>query len=271
MRTCPRMTLIALLAAALLAGCQCDPVRPPAAGAGAADTSVDSQQLQRPDEVSFEFNPEVLQKPHGDSPPRRLRDPLPESVARAAEERNRALFEESLEVREYFARPGTCGQALAISPVESGPFKEVYRTGPEDPKDRLRWHAYYFGRFIIRGRFTGKTESISYCGYYPEFEILSFKPWGPVRRCTSIGALDGDKQLYTEHLPKDRYAPEDFVDGPELLQLDDSTCRRTARCKRGELLVEDCSSKEPGKLMWCCRPLPLTGPGEDGGAAGGGG
>lgn len=154
------------------------------------------------------------------------------------------------EAREYFAEPsGPCGaRVLLVSPTESGPFEQVYQIGEQSPDQRLMPHAWYSGRFVVRGYFTGRKRGADYCGYHPEFRVLSFRPWGPVRRCTSVGALDGLMQLYTEELPKDRYAPEDFVEGPELPSLDADSCRPGQECKQGEHLIHDCSGD-----LFCCR------------------
>lgn len=164
-----------------------------------------------------------------------------------------AAVRASQEEREHFAKPaGACGLTLLeIATSESGPFESVYQAGPQAPSQRLRPHAWSPGGFMVRGRMTGRQRGNAECGRYPEFEVLSFRPWGPVRRCMSPGALDTSMLLYTEELPEEYYVQEDFVGGPELPMVDDESCRATESCQQGERRVVACA----GQVL-CCRLLP---------------
>ena len=191
-------------------------------------------------------------------------------------------------VPEYFAeRTSDCDvDLLNLSMSEVGPFKRVLPVGANRPHERLRRNVWEQGRYVVRGRFTGKVREFQECARFPEFEVLDFKPWGPVQRCASPGALDADMLTYTGDLPEDRYAPEDFLGGPWPPSFDDKSCRRVAACaldKRradsqpdpeavidgeelpsldgrfchpvtcepGEKQVNACSGE-----IWCCRLLP---------------
>jgi hypothetical protein len=101
---------------------------------------------------------------------------------------------------------------------------------------------------MIQGRMTGKVHQSPECGNWPEFEVLEFKPWNKVRRCASPGSADLSMLLYTGDLPDDRYAPEDFVDGPQPPLLDDESCRSSEPCAAGEHHIMDCAGE-----AWCCR------------------
>lgn len=160
-----------------------------------------------------------------------------------------------MEAQEYFAEySGACGLTLlTISREESGPFVRVYGIGEQAPDQVLRPHAWRSSRFIVKGRLTGKQRGAEYCGYYPEFEVLSFKPWGAVKRCTVIPALDPNFGLYTEELPTDRFVPEDYWTGPEPRRIDDESCRSEEKCAGKERLVRDCGRDVK---TWCCRLLP---------------
>jgi hypothetical protein len=155
---------------------------------------------------------------------------------------------------EYFAEyGGACGLTLLkLARTESGPFEHVYAEGTQVPDQLLRPHAWRAGRFIVRGRLTGAQRGDSQCGSWPEFEVLGFRPWGPIRRCTSLGSADSSMLLYTGSLPKDRYAPEDFIDGPLLPLVDEESCRPTESCEDGERRIEDCTGE-----TWCCQLKPL--------------
>ncbi|QRN96478.1 hypothetical protein JRI60_47020 [Archangium violaceum] len=133
---------------------------------------------------------------------------------------------------EYFAeRTSDCDvDLLAMARSESGPFQRVFPVGANRPRERLRRNVWEHGRYRIRGRFTGKLREFSECASFPEFEVLEFRPWGKVQRCASPGALDATLLLYTEDLAQDRYAPEDFIDGPWPASIDDGTCRLIAAC-----------------------------------------
>jgi hypothetical protein len=157
------------------------------------------------------------------------------------------------EEQEYFAEyDGECGvRLLKLARSESGPFELVFPAGLHRPDERLRRHAWEDGRFLLQGRLTGKQRESSGCGIWPEFEVLGFRPWGRVRRCASPGAADVSMLLYTENLPEDRYAPEDFIDGPWPPLLEDESCRHTETCAEGERRIQDCAKK-----VWCCRLMP---------------
>ncbi|RKH79805.1 hypothetical protein D7Y21_33245 [Corallococcus sp. AB045] len=195
-------------------------------------------------------------------------------------------------VPEYFAeRTSACGvDLLNLASSDAGPFKRVLPVGANQPCERLRRNVCQHGRFQVRGRFTGKVHEFQECASFPEFEVLDFKPWGPVQRCASPGALTADMLTYTGDLPEDRYAPEDFVDGPSPPLFDDESCRPVAACamdKRRadsrpnpEAVIdgEDLPSLdgrfchpvtcEPGEkrvdactgVIWCCRLLPVDEP-----------
>ncbi|NNC20210.1 hypothetical protein HJC22_31260 [Corallococcus exiguus] len=189
---------------------------------------------------------------------------------------------------EYFAeRTSDCDvDLLNLSKPDAGPFKRVLPVGANQPDERLRRNVWEQGRYLVRGRFTGKVREFQECASFPEFEVLDFKPWGPVQRCASPGALDADLLTYTGDLPEDRYAPEDFLDGPWPPLIDDGSCRPAAACaldKRradsqgsienvidgeelpsldgrlchpvtcepGEKQVNGCSG-----VIWCCRLQP---------------
>jgi hypothetical protein len=156
---------------------------------------------------------------------------------------------------DYFAEyTDACGLTLLkVSASESGPFVEVFPVGEEAPHLRLRPHAQVSGRFIVRGATTGVRRSDGHCGTYPVFKVTAFRPWGAVRRCTSPGAADAMLQLYTEELPTDRYAPEDFASGPMPPSLDGESCvpPRGGGCGEGWRRIRDCA----GDVV-CCRLLP---------------
>jgi len=157
--------------------------------------------------------------------------------------------------QDYFAEyGGACGLTLLrIAREAAGPFEYVYPEGAQLPDQRLRPHAWKSGRFKVQGRMTGRSRGDSECGTWPEFEVFDFSPWGPIRRCTSLGAADSSMLLYTEELPKDRYAAEDFVDGPRLPLIQEESCRPTDACGAGERRIEDCTGER-----WCCRLAPLN-------------
>jgi hypothetical protein len=158
------------------------------------------------------------------------------------------------DVQEYFAKyTSPCGMRLLdISTTEAGPFESVRAAGPEAPHKKLREHVWENNRFIVRGRFTGKHRRSVYCEHYREFEVLSFRPWGPIDRCVALGALRGALQVYAEELPKDRYVPEDFRDGPELPMVDDEHCRDVKVCAEDEKRITACTGGR-----YCCRLLPM--------------
>jgi hypothetical protein len=188
----------------------------------------------------------------------------------------------------YFAeQTSDCGvDLLNLAESESGPFKRVLPVGPNRPREKLRRNVWEQGRYRIQGRFTGKSHAFQGCASFSEFEVLEFRPWGPVQRCASPGALDSTLLLYTGDLPKDRYAPEDFLDGPWPPSIDDGACRRVGACLSGlrradsrtapdavidgeELPARDggtcnttvtCSADEKqvnacSGYIWCCRLL----------------
>ncbi|RKG99491.1 hypothetical protein D7X74_39370 [Corallococcus sp. CA047B] len=190
---------------------------------------------------------------------------------------------------EYFAeQTSDCGvDLLNLAESDSGPFKRVLAVGANRPREKLRRNVWEQGRYRVRGRFTGKSHEFQGCASFPEFEVLDFRPWGPVQRCASPGALDATLLLYTGDLPKDRYAPEDFLDGPWPPSIDDEACRRVGAClsdlRRAdsrsapdtvidgeELPARDgaacnttvtCSANEKrvaacSGYIWCCRLLP---------------
>ncbi|RKH55767.1 hypothetical protein [Corallococcus aberystwythensis] len=195
-------------------------------------------------------------------------------------------------VPEYFAeQTSDCGvDLLNLASSDTGPFKRVLPVGANPPGERLRRNVWEQGRYLVHGRFTGKVHEFRECASFPEFEVLDFKPWGPVQRCASPGALDAVMQTYTGDLPEDRYAPEDFVGGPFPPFFDDESCRPVAACamdKRradsrpdpeavidgeelpsldgrfchpvtcepGEKRVDACTG-----VIWCCRLLPPDAP-----------
>ncbi|RKG49243.1 hypothetical protein D7X30_39435 [Corallococcus sp. AB011P] len=195
-------------------------------------------------------------------------------------------------IPEYFAeQTSDCDvDLLNLSESEAGPFKRVLPVGANRPRERLRRNVWEQGRYLVRGRFTGKVREFRECASFPEFEVLDFKPWGPVQRCASPGALDADMLAYTGDLPEDRYAAEDFLGGPWPPSIDDRSCRPVAACaldkrradSRGSL--EDVIDGEelpsldgrfchpvicePGEkrvdactgVIWCCRLLPEDAP-----------
>lgn len=133
---------------------------------------------------------------------------------------------------EYFAEnTAECGVFLLyLSSSEAGPFKRVMPIGPNQPIHRLRRNVWEHGRYRIRGHFTGKDHALKGCASYPEFEVHEFRPWLPVQRCASPGAADPIMLMYTGDLPEDRYAPEDFIEGPPLRSIDDMSCRLIGAC-----------------------------------------
>jgi hypothetical protein len=154
---------------------------------------------------------------------------------------------------EYFAEHDSdCNQRLLkLARSESGPFERVVPVGAQRPDERLRRHAWENGRFMVQGHLTGQKRTIAGCGTWPEFEVLSFRPWGRVQRCASPGAADASMLLYTDDLPEERYAPEDFVDGPWPSLIDDESCRLSEACTNDERHVKACTGR-----MWCCRLMP---------------
>ncbi|RUO87831.1 hypothetical protein D7Y11_38615 [Corallococcus sp. AB018] len=104
---------------------------------------------------------------------------------------------------EYFAeRTSDCDvDLLNLSKPDAGPFKGVLPVGANQPDERLRRNVWEQGRYLVRGRFTGKVREFQECASFPEFEVLDFKPWGPVQRCASPGALDADLLTYTGDPP----------------------------------------------------------------------
>jgi hypothetical protein len=153
---------------------------------------------------------------------------------------------------DYFAEySADCGmRLLKLARSEAGPFELAFPIGEQRPDERLRPHAWSAGRFVLRGRLTGKKHIVSDCGSWPEFEVIGFRPWGKVRRCVSPGSADPLMLVYTGELPEDRYAPEDFLDGPWPPLLDDDSCHPAAACAQGERRVKACTGK-----TWCCRLL----------------
>lgn len=198
-----------------------------------------------------------------------------------------------LVVPEYFAeQTSDCNvDLLNLAQSDSGPFKRVFAVGANRPRERLRRNVWEHGRYRIRGRFTGKIREFHECASFPEFEVLEFSPWGPVQRCASPGALDAAMLLYTGELPANRYAPEDFIDGPwppsiddescrligacvedkrradsrlaladivdgaEIPSLDGGACQTSVTCEKGERRINACSGD-----IWCCRLLPVDEP-----------
>jgi hypothetical protein len=175
--------------------------------------------------------------------------PRPASVQQATAEK------EPPGLQEYFAQyTGPCGMTLLdISTSEAGPFESVVDVGPQAPNEKLREHVWEFNRFIVRGRFTGKERRGITCKVYREFEVLSFRPWGSIRRCVSLGDTRAGLQLYGEELPKDRYAPEDFLGGPELPMVDDEHCRKVEVCAEDEKRITSCRGGQ-----YCCRLRPMS-------------
>ncbi|GMU10149.1 hypothetical protein [Corallococcus caeni] len=196
-------------------------------------------------------------------------------------------------IPDYFAeQTSDCGvDLLNLAPSEAGPFKRVLAVGANRPHERLRRNVWEQGRYQVRGRFTGKVREFQECASFPEFEVLDFKPWGPVQRCASPGALDADMLMYTGDLPEDRYAPEDFLGGPWPPSIDDGSCRRVAACALDKRRADSRGSPEdvidgeenpsldgrfchptitcePGErrvdactgVIWCCRLLPVDEP-----------
>lgn len=196
-------------------------------------------------------------------------------------------------IPEYFAeQTSDCNvDLLNLAQSDSGPFKRVFAIGANRPHERLRRNVWEHGRYRVRGRFNGKNREFHECASFPEFEVLEFRPWGPIQRCASPGALDAVMLLYTGDLPEDRYAPEDFIDGPwppsiddgscrligscavdkrradsrhapedivdgtELLSLEGGSCQPTVMCGNGERRVNACSGD-----VWCCRLLSVDEP-----------
>ena len=93
--------------------------------------------------------------------------------------------------------------------------------GENNPIKRLRYHALIQTKFIITGYFTGKLikDSFSECSYFKEFYVTDFKPIG-ITRFISTADLDPDAHVYIANLPRDTFAPEDFIDGPALKYID---------------------------------------------------
>ncbi|MBM7117502.1 hypothetical protein [Archangium primigenium] len=197
----------------------------------------------------------------------------------------------SHEEPEYFAEhTSECGlDLLHLASVESGPFEKVVPIGPEQPNERLRRNVWHWGRYRIRGRFTGARREISECGSFAEFEVHAFRPWGKVQRCASPGALDDSMLTYTEALSVEHYVAEDFIDGPWPPSFDEGTCRLIAACPldprraesrpRPEDVIDgeelpsldgrycppDVSCGEHEKRIvscaediWCCQLLPMN-------------
>ncbi len=150
---------------------------------------------------------------------------------------------------EYFAEQSSdCNvELLNLAQSASGPFKRVFAVGENPPHERLRRNVWELGRYRVRGRFTGKSREFADCASLPEFEVLEFRPWGPIQRCASPGALDATMLLYTGDLPEDRYAPEDFIDGPWPPSIDDGSCRLIGTCASNKRRAH--SSQAPEKIV----------------------
>ena len=99
--------------------------------------------------------------------------------------------------------------------------------GENNPINKLRYHALIQAKFIITGYFTGKLikDDFSACNYYKEFYVADFKPIR-ITRFISTTDLDPDAHVYITNLPEDRFAPEDFVDGPALKHIDPGSYTR---------------------------------------------
>jgi hypothetical protein len=135
-----------------------------------------------------------------------------------------------------------CGASLmAVRTTPDGPATLVRPTGDQRPAARLRYETLLEGRFLVEGHLTGRIVEDAECGAIPELAVRSFAPWGEVRRVFSAGALDGQVHVWTNGRPRDRYVPEDFVDGPEGLLLDSEACveRPPAGCADGTYAQTD--------------------------------
>lgn len=126
-----------------------------------------------------------------------------------------------------------CGRSLLEISDGRGHTELVQTVGEQSPIRRLRLHALIDGKFIVEGRRTGHVHDDHHCGAYPELEVTSFRPWGPVHRMFSAGALNGELHFYTEQLPADRFAPEDFEGGPAPRFLDADRCTCRGACPAG--------------------------------------
>jgi hypothetical protein len=160
-----------------------------------------------------------------------------------------AAVKPSALTRFYAHQVEPCGlAALEIAERPGGPFRLVQPTGAARPSTRLRYHVQ--GDLLVTGQLTGRVIVDAECGPLPELRVDSFAAWGPVRRIFSQGALDGQVHLYTEALPRDRFAPEDFENGPEPLLLDADACVAAASCRPGTLR----QTNADGRAL-CCPPL----------------
>jgi len=150
----------------------------------------------------------------------------------------------------YYARyVEPCGRSLLeIAETPEGPFVAVQPAGKNAPTRALRYHALRQGSFEIQGRYTETYSDDNHCGAYPEFWVESFAAWKEIKRCSGIGLMGDELRVYTEHLPTDRFAPEDFNDGKRLALVDTESCIQTnAECPDALRSVTGCDGHS-----YCC-------------------
>jgi len=155
--------------------------------------------------------------------------------------------EETREQRFYATFGAPCGRSvLELRTAEDAKPIVVQPTGNESPTRKLGYDMLVRGKFIVYGRLhRDRLIDDKHCGAYPKFEVTRFEPWGPVERCTSVGAAS--LQRYTEGLPTDRYIPEDYAGGPSGKVIDACVEPTNGSCPAPKVKQTSCDD-----TVWCC-------------------
>ena len=145
-----------------------------------------------------------------------------------------------------YAEP--CGYStLKIATKPNEEFKYIWPNGKNNPVKQLKYHMLLDGKWKVKGQFTGKMVKKESCGSsLREFEIISYEPWGPIKRCTYTQTEYDKLHFYVESYSKKQYVPEDFIGNADLpKKVDCISCQREKQA--GFYKVTDCS----GSVYYC--------------------